>query len=200
VPVITYEPIDGIDWSSDDAVYLMADSAETLPAEIFIKKNCVTTRAGAKYGALIASPAYRRVTLAEPPYGPAITGGPQVARRGLFSPDMDTRGAAPIVLSEGQGIALFIRTASAQLFHEFTATIDIEGADVSGTYPAPDDVRNGVDYGPTGTEYDGDLVLPVAADVKLGVGYGADGTELTGTYAATGGSGVSRGRVTNASS
>jgi hypothetical protein len=126
VPVITYEPIDGIDWTSEDAVYLMADSAETLPAEVFIKKNCVTLRAGSKYGALITSPAYRRVTLSEPPFGPGITGGPQVARRGVFSPDMDTHGAAPIVLSEGQGIALFIRTASAQLFHEFTATIDVE--------------------------------------------------------------------------
>jgi len=70
----------------------------------------------------------------------------------------------------------------------------------SGVYPAANDVRDGVDYGPTGIEYYGDLVLPAAADVKLGTGYGADGTELTGTYAAAGGSGVSRGRITNASS
>jgi len=67
-------------------------------------------------------------------------------------------------------------------------------------YPAANDVRNGVDYGPTGADYDGDLVLPVIADVKGGVSYGADGTELTGTYAAGGGGGVSRGRITNASS
>lgn len=71
---------------------------------------------------------------------------------------------------------------------------------VSGTYPDPDNVRNGIYYGPTGAEYDGDLVLPITSDVKLGVGYGADGTELTGTYSAVGGSGVSRGRVVNASS
>lgn len=199
VPVVSYEPIDGIRWESEDAIYVMADSAETLPAEVYIKKNCITTRAGAKYGGIITSPAYRRVTLAEPPWGPGVSGGPQIARRGVFSPDMDTRGAAPITLSEGQGIALFIRTPSAQLFHEFTATIDIEGQDSSGTYPNPNDVRDGVDYGPTGVEYDGDLVLPAIADVKNGVSYGADGTEYTGTYSASGGSGVSRGRITNAS-
>ena len=199
VPTITYEPIDGICWESEDAIHVMADSSESLPAEVYIKKNCVTMRAGAKYGGIITSPAYRRLTLAEPPWGPGITGGPQIARRGVFSPDMDTRGAAPITLSEGQGIALFIRTPSAQLFHEFTATIDIEGQDVSGVYPDPNDVRDGVDYGPSGTEYDGDLVLPVIADVKSGVSYGADGTEYTGTYAGGGGgSGVSRGRITNA--
>ena len=196
-PYITYEPIDGICWESEDAIHVMADSAETLPAEVYIKKNCVTTRAGAKYGGIVTAPAYRRVTLSEPPWGPGVSGGPQIARRGIFSPDMDTRGAAPITLSEGQGIALFIRNASAQLYHEFTATIDIEGQDVAGVYPSPDDVRDGVDYGPTGVEYDGDLVLPAEADVKLGTGYGADGTELTGAYAAGGSSGMSRGRVVN---
>jgi hypothetical protein len=130
VPYITYEPIDGIDWSSEDAIYLMADSAESLPANVYIKKNCVTARAGSKYGGLITSPAYRKVTLSEPPWGPGIAGGPQIARRGMFSPDMDTRGAAPITLREGQGIALFIRNASAQLYHEFTATVDIVTPDV----------------------------------------------------------------------
>lgn len=138
-PYITYEPIDGIDWSSEDAVYIMSDSATTLPAEVFIKKNCITTRAGAKYGGIITSPAYRRVTLAEPPWGPGITSGPQIARRGIFSPDMDTRGSAPITLREGQGIALLIRNASAQLFHEFSATIDIESVN-----PTPAEIAEAV--------------------------------------------------------
>lgn len=126
IPYITYEPIEGFDSAAEDAVYLMADSAETVPANVFIKKNCNTMRAGSKYGGIMSSPAFRRVTLGEPPYGPGISGGPQIARRGLFSPDMDTRGAAPITLNEGQGVALFIRNASAQLYHEFTATVDIE--------------------------------------------------------------------------
>lgn len=134
IPYITYEPIDGVCTESEDAVYLMADSADTLPPNILIKKNCNTMRAGSKYGGIVSSPAYRRVTLGEPPFGPGIAGGVQIARRGVFSPDMDTRGAAPITLNEGQGIALFIRNASAQLYHEFTATIDIESPDpvVSG--------------------------------------------------------------------
>ena len=126
VPYITYEPIDGIDWVSEDAIHVMSDSVDSLPAEVFIKKNCACQRAGAKYGGIVTAPMYRKVTLAEPPWGPGVSGGPQIARRGVFSPDMDTRGSAPITLSEGQGIALFIRTPSAQLFHEFTATIDIE--------------------------------------------------------------------------
>jgi len=47
--------------------------------------------------------------------------------------------------------------------------------------PIENDVRNGVNYGGDGVEFNGDLVLPVAADVEAGVGYGADGTELIGT-------------------
>lgn len=42
------------------------------------------------------------------------------------------------------------------------------------------------------------LTSPAVGDVKTGVAYGRQGTELTGTYAAVGGSGVSRGRLTNA--
>lgn len=52
---------------------------------------------------------------------------------------MDTRGAAPITLREGQGIAVFIRNASAQLYHEFTATIDIEDA-----YPTANEIAQAV--------------------------------------------------------
>lgn len=66
------------------------------------------------------------------------------------------------------------------------------GTDFTGNLTLPDvnDVRNGVDYGANGVEFDGDLVLPAEADVKLGVGYGADGTELEGTLAGGGGSNI----------
>lgn len=57
----------------------------------------------------------------------------------------------------------------------------------TGTYPVEDDVRDGVDYGPTGADFDGDLQLPIESDVKLGVGYGADGIEFTGAYSGGGG-------------
>lgn len=70
------------------------------------------------------------------------------------------------------------------------------GTEYTGTYtptgyPIEDDVRDGVDYGPS-SEYDGDLVLPAEADVKAGVKYGADGTEYTGTYSGGGGGGKRR--------
>lgn len=68
----------------------------------------------------------------------------------------------------------------------------------TATFPVENDVRDNVNYGPTGAEYNGDLVLPVIADVKSGITYGADGTEYTGTYeGGGGGTGVSRGRVVN---
>lgn len=57
----------------------------------------------------------------------------------------------------------------------------------TGVFPAIGDVDSGVDYGPTGTEYTGNLQQPAEADVKTGVTYGAGGTEFTGSY---GGSGV----------
>ena len=55
-----------------------------------------------------------------------------------------------------------------------------------GTYPSEGDVDLGVDYGPTGVEYEGTLLQPVESDVRLGVDYGADGTEFEGTYDAGG--------------
>jgi hypothetical protein len=121
----------------------------------------------------------------------------------------DRRGAGgnsdtELILWPGQGVAVvgggagLIETSEqAYLDIEISGYIDVP--DTSGVYPAANDVRDGVDYGPTGVEFDGDLVLPVEADVKLGTGYGADGTEFTGTYAAGGGwSGISRGRAVNA--
>jgi len=141
VPV-TYEPIEGImgsECDGTDACAVMADSSDTLPAGITIKKNCVTLRAGSKVGAIISSPAIRRVTLAESPYGPGIAGGPQIARRGLFSPDMTSE----VVLEEGQGFGLFLRSAGAQLYHEAAMVINIE--DVN---PTPAELAEGVwEYG-----------------------------------------------------
>ncbi len=57
-----------------------------------------------------------------------------------------------------------------------------------GTFPIADDVRDGVDYGPTGADYDGDLILPAVGDVREGVGYGADGTEYIGILVVSTGS------------
>ena len=47
-------------------------------------------------------------------------------------------------------------------------------------YPSPDDVRDGVAYGPA-NEYTGTLTLPDESVVLEGYTYGGDGTEFTGT-------------------
>jgi hypothetical protein len=121
-----YSIIDGImgaECSGSDGSFIMADSADSLPSGIMIKKNCVTARAGSKIGGLITIPAQRRLALSEAPYGPEINGGPQVARRGLFTPDMLGPG---IVLNEGCGIGVFLRNAGSQIFYEFTAVVNLE--------------------------------------------------------------------------
>jgi hypothetical protein len=93
----------------------------------------------------------------------------------------------------GGGVGLVETSEQAYLDVEIVGYVDSPDA----VYPIENDVRNGVDYGPTGTEYDGDLVLPAEADVKDGVFYGADGTEYEGTYVGGGGGGMSKGRVVN---
>ncbi len=121
-----YSIIDGImgpECQGEAACYIMADSTDTLPEGITVKKNCVTARAGSKIGALISLPAQRRLVLTEAPYGVGITGGPQVARRGFLSPDLLNAG---ILLNEGQGIGLFLRNGGSQLFYEFSAILNIE--------------------------------------------------------------------------
>ena len=121
-----YSVIDGIMGSEcmgETPCYIMADSSDTLPTGVLIKKNCVTARAGSKIGALITSPAQRRLVLSEAPYGVAISGGLQVARRGSFSPDMLN---SDILLEEGCGIGVFLRNGGSQVFYEFTAILNVE--------------------------------------------------------------------------
>jgi len=49
-------------------------------------------------------------------------------------------------------------------------------------WPSEDDVRDGVDFGPTGADYTGNATFPAEGDVQSGVQYGTDGTEYTGTF------------------
>jgi hypothetical protein len=55
------------------------------------------------------------------------------------------------------------------------------GATQAGTYPTQDKVKANVQYGPSGTDYTGNVTLPGQGDVKNGVQYGSNGTEFTGT-------------------
>lgn len=121
----------------------------------------------------------------------------------------DRRGAGAIdddiIINPGEGFAIVggIQNQSGTYPPEASemclvnVEIDCYQSTPSAVYPSEDDVRNGVDYGPTGADYDGDLILPAEADVKDGVFYGADGTEYEGEYAGGGGSGMSKGRVVN---
>lgn len=61
------------------------------------------------------------------------------------------------------------------------------GLAATPVYPVANNVRDGIYYGPAGTDYTGNIKLPAAPDVKLGVSYGANGTEATGTLAGGGG-------------
>lgn len=62
---------------------------------------------------------------------------------------------------------------------------------VGQVFPSPDDVEVGVDFGPSGADYTGNLVQPAEIDVVTGVQYGANGTEFTGDAPAGGGGFIS---------
>lgn len=133
--IIAYEPIDGIDSRALDANFMLANSTDSLPAEVFVKQNVIVRRAGAKFGAIITSPAMRRLTLSEPPYEPNRSSGPYITRRSMFCTDMEQQGDSEIVLNEGQGIAVFVKTPSALYYHEFGAVVTIETPDVVSSGP-----------------------------------------------------------------
>jgi hypothetical protein len=135
--VAEYQLIEGL-YGGDVPNYVMSDTAQSLPTGITIRRNCVCNRMGSKAGALITMPSIRRVLLAEPPYGPGISGGPQISRRGVFSKDWEEINGE-VILREGQGVGLFLRSAGSQLCHEATITIEVEDA-----YPTPAEIAAAV--------------------------------------------------------
>ena len=103
----------------------------------------------------------------------------------------------PVVIKPKEGISL-IATGMPAMGVDVTIFGVINRVPPNATYPAVGDVDNGVQYGPTGTDYTGTLVQPAEADVENGVSYGAGGTEFTGTFVGGGGGNTySRGRVVN---
>ncbi len=106
-----------------------------------------------------------------------------------------------VLLSPGESIAV-IGGGAGSIETSVLANMEVEIQGYIQTpdavYPIENDVlTTAPPYGPTGTEYTGDVVLPVVTDVKSGVTYGAD-SSLTGTYAGGGGGNTySRGRVVN---
>lgn len=114
---------------------------------------------------------------------------------GYIQPVIDVH-ERPIILRPGEAIALMC-FGSRQVDYVFSGTV--RHVPAAAVYPAVGDVDSGVTYGPNSTDYTGTLEQPAITDVLSGVQYGAGGTEFTGTATGGGsGSGVSRGRVTNA--
>lgn len=133
-----YQLIESVGGGEPPTNIVMSDSSQSLPPGITIVKNCVTSRIGSKWGAVLTNPAERRVMLAEPPYGVGISAGPQVARRGELARDFAVS-ESEIILREGQGFALFLRSAGAQLCHEAVFVLTVEDA-----YPTAAEIAEAV--------------------------------------------------------
>jgi hypothetical protein len=157
-----------------------------LDSNIVAKTDAICMRAGANVGAIIVEPTYRRNIKPAMGDGPDVPGVLMADESKHNRPfDGSTVVGNTITLEEGEGLAIYKRTGSALGLYEYMVEFQLEST-IVGTYPGEGDVDDGVDYGPTGTEYEGTLVQPAEADVKLGVDYGADGTEFEGTYDAGG--------------
>ena len=131
---IDYCLLDGLDAGAADATYVYDGS---LPAGVLLKADAVGSRMGGKYGGVIASPKYRALGLTESTYGVAVSGGPNVCRRGRFSHDLVYTTDGAIVLRKGMGLGVVRRNASAIFNHEVNATIEVEDttpAALSNTY------------------------------------------------------------------
>ncbi len=92
-----------------------------------------------------------------------------------------TFGQAPVLSFERGDIGSVIDMVSRT--NEFTTP----RLGVGQVFPLEEDVEFGTNYGPTGSDYSGALVLPDVSEVLVGVQYGGNGTEFTGI--ATGGGG-----------
>lgn len=199
-PQVTVERIDGIHEAAGYASTPKPfDSANSLDANIIGRGNVPVMLAGAKGGGITGAPHLFATHGLRLGVGPGLAGfAPQM--QGNFLTSQRHLGRNPhdeawdITLREGEGLALFQRTASGltyfDLSFQFTAQDAVDPG--AAVFPAEGDVRDGVTYGPTGADNEGDLVLPTEAQVQSGVGFGADGTEFTGTLS---GGGDSGGRV-----
>lgn len=135
---------------------------------IIARRNCAILMKGAKSGALISVPHQAWQVSGGYGAGPAV--GNLTGDMAFFRKLQPHASELDIVLREGEGLAITYKNAGSlgRMRHSFTFSIDTGGGAV---YPTQPDVRDGITYGPTGADYTGSLVA---------------------------GSGMSRGRVTNA--
>lgn len=135
---------------------------------IIARRNCAILMKGAKSGALISVPHQAWQVSGGYGAGPAV--GNLTGDMAFFRKMQPHAPELDIVLREGEGLAITYKNAGSlgRMRHSFTFSIDTGGGAV---YPTQPDVRDGITYGPTGADYTGSLVA---------------------------GSGMSRGRITNA--
>lgn len=135
---------------------------------IIARRNCAILMKGAKSGALISVPHQAWQVSGGYGAGPAV--GNLTGDMAFFRKLQPHASELDIVLREGEGLAITYKNAGSlgRMRHSFTFSIDTGGGAV---YPTQPDVRDGITYGPTGADYTGSLVA---------------------------GSGMSRGRITNA--
>lgn len=182
IPMIDFLAIDNVETLAENAQVVWADSNDSIPTDVLIKKQAFISRAGYRRGAVLVKPRFRMIQGGEPPYGPGIAGGPQICRRGKYAHDFrNAESSTALVLRRGEGIAVISRNPSASMYAELVANISVEDSGGGEVYPSQDDVRTGETYGPTGADYTGNLTLPSANDARVSVSYGTSGAEVTGT-------------------
>lgn len=161
LPQVTVERIDSIDETSGyTATADPFDTANSLDANIVVRGNVKVTMDGSKRGAFIVIPHHAYKVGAGMGVGPGLAGfHPQV--QDVYHTSQPFGGRHPhdslydICLREGEGIGMFQRTASGQIYFDLMMQITVEG--VTGGYPPANKVENAYIYGPN-EEYTGTLV------------------------------------------
>jgi len=163
-PQVTVERIDGIDEISGYSTAPDAfDTANALDANIIGRGNVRVMLAGSKGGGATGNPHLFAMNGSRLGVGPALAGiSPQM--QGAFISSQPYLGRGPhngawdIVLNEGEGLALFQRTASGLGYFDLMMQFTVDD-DPAAVFPAEADVRDTVTYGPTGADFEGDLVV-----------------------------------------
>lgn len=83
------------------------------------------------------------------------------------------------------------------------AVITLVAMGITDTWPTVNQVTGGIEWYQDGVKYIGALsagaaVFPTEPDVRTGIVYGPSGSDYTGTYSPVASGGMSRGRVANA--
>lgn len=132
--MLTYEMLDNLDSSAEDAEIVPFDSTvPTIPSGVLCKQSAMAQRAGIKMGALITQPVLRRVSLEEPAWTPGLA-GLQFGRRGLYERDGNW-GSTGMLLRPGQGVGVRRINASARCCHDVYVHFSVSDMPISHNHP-----------------------------------------------------------------